>query len=153
MHPIFYDAFLPYLPLLLSFMVLGIIGAFMAPAESTKRAAVGLTLVVIAVAGALSSSFAISTSTDKSEQDARLAEVQRVYGLDISNRDFYELKYPLNLPSDNFRTYGTATVTTEKKDGGLAQRRLTLVWKDGEFRLFQGEGAITTLEELPRPGR
>lgn len=155
MQPIFHDSFLTVFLSVLGFIAIGAVGAFLATTKnsSKKRIALGMALVVASFVGMVVTPLIVFVLGDARENDERLTEVQRVYGLDISTNDFHALKYPTSQPSEDFRAYGTATITTEQENGELEQKRLTLVWQDKEFRLFQGEGAIITLDELPRSGR
>lgn len=155
MQPIFQDSFLTVFLSVLGFIAIGAVSAFLATTKnsSKKRIALGMALVVASFVGMVVTPLIVVVLGDARENDERLTEVQRVYELDISAKDFHALKYPASQPSEDFQAYGTAAITTEQENGELEQKRLTLVWQDGEFRLFQGEGAITTLDELPRSSR
>jgi len=79
----------------------------------------------------------------------RVDEAQNIYGLKVSEEDLRALGYPPSEPSEVFEVYNTTQVTT-KTGERINQQTVTLIWDDGEMQLFGGEGAVQTLEELPR---
>jgi len=150
MQPIFYNSFLTALPWLIGAAALLLAGIFLSTRSTMGKSVAGIIVIAVSVFGFLFIPVGSTITTRSAEREARIAEVNEVYGLGLLQQDFSKLEYPEYLPEGDFQAYGTANVTSEKDNGELVRSQLTLIWQDGEFRLFQGEGAVTELEELPR---
>lgn len=111
----------------------------------TTVCAVGLGLGAVAALASLIGGGALKDATlaGMTERErAVIAEVQDVYGIELSHDEFVALDFPEWEPKDDFVAYGTIADTTVK-GGQVKQRALTLIWSDGELSLASLKGELT----------
>ncbi len=74
-------------------------------------------------------------------ESAVIAEVQGMYGIELSHDEFVALDFPATEPDEDFVAYGTIADTVVK-GGQVKQRALTLIWSDGELSLASLKGEL-----------
>lgn len=76
--------------------------------------------------------------------DARVtkvrAEIAKSYGLELTEEQIRELDYPIGESEADFERYGT-TVVTERDGSGYSERRITLLWDEGDLLLAEVDSA------------
>lgn len=77
-------------------------------------------------------------------ESAVVAEVQDVYGIELSHDEFVALGFPATEPDEDFVAYGTIADTVVK-GGMVKQKATTLIWSDGELSLASLKGELTTV--------
>lgn len=77
-------------------------------------------------------------------ESAVVAEVQDVYGIELSHDEFVMLGFPATEPDEDFVAYGTIADTVVK-GGMVKQKATTLIWSDGELSLGSLKGELTTV--------
>lgn len=75
-------------------------------------------------------------------ESAVVAEVQDVYGIELSHDEFVALDFPATEPDEAFVAYGTIADTVVKGDM-VKQKATTLIWSDGELSLGSLKGELT----------
>lgn len=75
-------------------------------------------------------------------ESAVIAEVQGVYGIELSHDEFVALDFPATEPDGDFVAYGTIAETVVKS-GRVGQKATTLIWLDGELSLGSLKGELT----------
>lgn len=157
MQPIFEDAGLPFylmdiLPIVMLILCVALF-AYAAYRDKFALAVFAMSLMLVAVIGAIGAKGIMKANLRAEVTEARLAEVETVYGVSLPEDAYLALEYPDERPeTDSLQAFGTALITYRDGSGTLSQTQMTLIWEDGEFGLFSGEGAVTELEELPRVG-
>lgn len=132
----------------------------------TKSALRGNILLIASgvslVLGAILAGVAIfqSASYVKTERPQLIAnQISETYGVDIPinqisqnslrNNPTGSLSYPTSLPEGDFIRYGTV-LDSKVEDGVMSERKITLAWIDGEFRLYGMDENEEVGPELPR---
>ena len=77
-------------------------------------------------------------------ESAVVAEVQDVYGIELSHDEFVALDFPAAEPDENFVAYGTIADTVVK-GGMVKQKATTLIWSDGELSLGSLKGELVSV--------
>lgn len=123
-------------------------------------AAVPPFLVAIVLMGIGTSDMSASRSYANNERPELVAnQISQTYGIDIPTdqiRHIYlddspagNLRYPSSLPESDFVRYGTI-IDSKVEDGLMIERKITLAWIDGEFRLYGLDENEEVGPELPR---
>ena len=81
-------------------------------------------------------------------EDLRVS-VGNHYGLALSDSEFAELNYPLNAPAEPFKVYGSILRVDQVSGSAFVERKIYLVWMEGEFKLSSSKDG-KRFKELPR---
>jgi len=71
--------------------------------------------------------------------DQLQAEIEKLYGLELTELELSKLNYPDEKPTVDFEAFGTFDRTELTDDDSILRQEITLVWKDGEMILAQSE--------------
>lgn len=107
--------------------------------------AVGLSLGVVAALASLIGAGVLKDATLANAAEwerSVIAEVQDVYGVELSHDEFVALDFPATEPKEDFVAYGTIADTVVK-GGQVKQKATTLIWSDGELSLASLKGELT----------
>lgn len=121
----------PFGALLLLAVITAILG-FLLSSFFGKRLGFGPLGVVIAVFMAVVATFAFSPY--QAYQATARDAFNEAYGLELTEPQFAELQYPLQVPEESNKIFG-ATDAVTSTDSGLAVTRVHLIFKEGKFEL------------------
>lgn len=108
-----------------------------------------LTLVVISGLLVLVGAWAFLTQYDDTKE-LRIKSIETTYGVNLTDDELKQLKYPESEPTQNIEFYGSLV---NKDVRGLSESKATyttLVWLNGEFRLLETDKESSMTSELPR---
>lgn len=114
--------------------------------------------ITIIVTGAIMVISGFNAKTERIETVA--AQIYETYGIEIPKESIAtkykhdelvagNLNYPFSEPEGNSVRYGTV-VESKFEDDVMSERKITLAWVDGEFRLYGMDESEEVGPELPR---
>jgi len=143
MQPISYDLFTiptPWFSIpLLIVGILATIGGLILLVRS-RMMAFGSVLFVLglftAVCGAL-----LIVSEDRADFDARneliSTKIEEGYGVKLDGDRVRDLDYPTMVPEEDFKRYGSVTISEQVEGADFIERQIYLVWADDSLQLSQ----------------
>lgn len=102
--------------------------------------------IVVAITFGLFIQPTMSDNTERSRIDA----IGETYNINIDKTDFAKLSYPESKPTGDTVIYGSYDRGDVTESSQLTRVKTTLVWSEGELRLFEGSEEEVLGSELPR---
>jgi len=107
----------------------------------------------------MSGVFFFSTSPVEGDAEKKLSErnsqvqeqIEDYYGIELTEGEVKELKYPAAEPEDDFKVYGTAERNLRTEGTSFERQEVSLIWNGKDFELARSSDgeAFTSLEPLP----
>jgi len=88
-----------------------------------------------------------NTALVERQQNAAREELNESYGFELGEDQFAQLKYPVDAPTDSFRSYGSTSVVLSPEPGDYTKTEISLVAEGGELILVGEDGK--EVEALP----
>jgi len=99
---------------------------------------VGLVLTVIGMSVTPNTLDELSAKLGAQTASAQ-AEIEKVYGLELTESEVEALKYPTEAPEKDFNVYGSILQREQIEGAQFVERTIYLVWADGELQLSESE--------------
>jgi hypothetical protein len=77
------------------------------------------------------------------------AEIERVYGLELTEAEVEELMYPYEDPETDFMVFGSIEQREQIEGAQFEERTIYLVWADDELQLSESEDGKSFSELKP----
>lgn len=133
-----------YIPLLATAPLLGWIALGVTLAISATLAVLTLkekvdfgwfptAVLILIVGGAFGAVMVAPNSSNQLTEVGKVIEAN--YGLELDEAQLNALKYPVEEPTVDSRTYGAIDHMLPGEDGSYELNRIFLIWKDGEMKL------------------
>lgn len=83
----------------------------------------------------------------ENQQSAAREKLNESYGFELGEDQFAQLKYPVEAPTDSFKSYGSASVVLSPEPGDYTKTEISLVAEGGQLILVGEDGK--EVEALP----